>query len=258
MPMITDNATHYGIFVGVNRYESDRLEPLSFCVNDALEMRDVLTNPHTGIIELHNTRDFHDEGATKANILACINEFVQKLKGNDSLTITWSSHGTRPESDPGELYLATYDTVVANEAFSNCIKFIEELMPLFQTVKNYIKVILDGCQIGDALARPIIAQNENVGIMAASKREEYAHEVAMLKHGVFTYHLLQTLRSPFVLQSGRIPISMEDAHAHAYRPVVDYVRSVFGRDQHPTVAGHNIHRMPLIFQCADHHTPRAR
>jgi len=259
MGMTIVKPAHYGIFVGVNVYESARLAPLSFCVNDAIEMRDLLTNSRTGIIERHNTRDFHDEAATKADVLACINEYVEKLQDSDSLTITWSSHGARPESDPDELFLATYDTGVADDkSFSNSIKFVEELMPLFQTVNNFIKVILDGCHIGDALARPIIAQNENVGIMAAAKREEDAYEAELLKHGVFTYHLLQALRSPFVLQGGRIPISMEDAHAHVYRPVVDYVRSVFGRDQHPTVAGHNIHRMPLIFQCADHHMPRAR
>ncbi|MEM6751527.1 MAG: caspase family protein [Cyanobacteria bacterium P01_C01_bin.38] len=247
---------NHGIFVGINNYASAGLNSLKGCVNDAVKMHDVLTNEKTGLIQSENTVQFLNEKATKNNIINQINEFVSKLNQDDSLTITWSSHGTRPDGDKQECYLMAYDTVVENGMpKENAIKFIEDLVPIFQNSNSYIIVILDGCQVGDALARPIIANNENIGIISASKREELAFEDTTLKHGVFTYHLLKTFTSIAVDSDDDGYISIEEAFAYTYRPVVDYVMKKYNRKQHPTSAGNNIHRMNLIKQASEKDIP---
>ena len=251
--------THHGVFVGINRYASTNLVDLNFCVNDALEMREVLTNDHTGLISPDASVLLTDSDATKTRVMASIADVVKKLHTGDTLTIYWASHGTRPASDRNELYLITHDTETDGHEVTNAIKFIQELVPLFQDTDNFVMVLLDGCSVGDALARPIIAQNENIGIMAATKRDEHALEAEPLKHGVFTYHLLLTLRSPDVDADGDNHISMEEAHAYTYKPVLDYVAKNFpGHPQHPTVAGNNIHRMALIRQSIRQDSMRAR
>lgn len=239
--------TNYGLFGGINEYLSPGLN-LSGCVNDAVKMHNLLTNENTGLIQSANAVQFLDEQAEKFKIIEHIKEAVSKLKQNDTLTIFWSSHGARPKLDEQELYLITHDTSIIEKIPVNAIKFIEELVPIFQSVNNYVMVILDGCQVGDALARPIIANNENIGILSASKREEFAYEDNKLNHGVFTYHLLKTFTSMSVDSDDDGYISMEEAYAYTYRPVVDYVRQNIKRSQHPTCAGNNIHRMNLIKQ----------
>lgn len=252
-------AKDYGIFVGINNYLSPRLESLNYCVNDAVEMRDTLTNEATGLVSRETSTLLTDAEATKSRVMKVIGDAVRNLRRDDSVTIYWACHGTRPQWDRSELYLVTHDTHVTDNEIRNAVKFIEELVPLFQQVDGQVKVILDGCEVGDALARPVIAENENVGIMAATKREEKALEAKPLKHGVFTYHLLQTLCSTGVDAERDNLISMEAAHAYTYKPVVDYVTTHFpGHPQHPTVAGHRIHRMVLIKQAQPMELIRAR
>jgi uncharacterized caspase-like protein len=229
------------------------------CVNDAIEMRDVLTNERTGIINADNAFLMLNEQAKKSDIIKLIHEVVSKLEGSDTLTIYWASHGSRPKEDEEELYLVTHDTIVKDEEMLNSIKFIEELVPMFEKLNNYIIVILDGCYVGDALARPIIAENKNIGIMSATKREETALEDSRLNHGVFTYHLLLTLNSIDADADNDGYLSMEEAHVYTYKPVLDYVAKNFPRhQQHPTVAGNNIHRMKLIQRSVTEDSIRAR
>ena len=236
---------HYGIFIGINDYAHHL--SLSFCVNDASEMREKMTNEATGLIREGNANIILNKEATKATIINSIEKVVPRLDVKDSLTIFWASHGHRPDYDEEELYLATYDMDDKENHFKNSIKFIEELVPIFVKTKASIKVILDGCSVGDALARPIISQNPNIGIMAASKKNERAVEDQRLKHGIFTFHLLLTLGSADVDSDNDGHIGMEEAHAHCYPAVVSYAtRSINGHKQHPTVAGNAIHEMQLI------------
>jgi hypothetical protein len=236
---------HHGIFVGINKYAHH--VQLAYCVNDAVEMRDKLTNEATGIIREADADIILDEEATKACIIKRIESIVPQLHMGDSLTFYVASHGTRPEDDEEELYLATHDTYSSEHAFEGAIRFVAELVPIFATTKAFIKVILDGCSVGDALARPIISANNNIGIMAASKKRERALEDERLKHGIFTFHLLLTLGSSEVDSDDDAYIGMEEAHAYCYPKVVNYaVRNLKGQKQHPTVGGNAIHEMQLI------------
>ncbi|WP_375340490.1 caspase family protein [Plectonema radiosum] len=85
---------------------------LSGCVNDAVKMHNLLTNENTGLIQSANAVQFLNKQAEKFKIIEHIKETVSKLKQNDTLTIFWSSHGARPESDEQELYLITHDTSI--------------------------------------------------------------------------------------------------------------------------------------------------
>ena len=103
--------TNYGLFVGVDEYSSPNLGKLSGCVNDAVQMYKLLTNEQTGLIKSDDAVQFLNEQVRKLDIIEWINEAVSKLKKDETLTISWSSHGTRPKNDRKELYLITYDTV---------------------------------------------------------------------------------------------------------------------------------------------------
>jgi hypothetical protein len=80
----------YALLVGINKYAS---APLSGCVNDVLDMADLLVSVYGFLPQ--NIRMLVDERATTAAIKERLEWLVSGLKAGDRLVFHFSGHGTQ-------------------------------------------------------------------------------------------------------------------------------------------------------------------
>ncbi|MFL6283792.1 MAG: caspase family protein, partial [Pyrinomonadaceae bacterium] len=79
----------YAMLVGVNKYPGNALNG---CVNDVTNLREMLVKNFG--FSADNVVMLTDEQATRANILARLDEFASKLKRDDLFVFAYSGHGT--------------------------------------------------------------------------------------------------------------------------------------------------------------------
>jgi hypothetical protein len=79
----------YAMLVGINKYPGNALNG---CVNDVTNLREMLVNNFGFVAD--NVVMLTDEQATRANILAHLDEFASKLKRDDLFVFAYSGHGT--------------------------------------------------------------------------------------------------------------------------------------------------------------------
>lgn len=79
----------YAMLVGINKYPGNALNG---CVNDVTKLREMLVKSFGFPAE--NVLLLTDEQATRANILAKLDEFTAKLKRDDLFVFAYSGHGT--------------------------------------------------------------------------------------------------------------------------------------------------------------------
>src|SRR5260370_15490306 len=204
------------VVIGVNDYESEKIDPLSGAVNDATEVRDILANQGDFVIE-----DKHfliDKRATSESIRTAISDLFWKTEECDISLFYFSGHGRRDHLAHG--YLLPHDGD-HGAPFVKGIR-IQELKELFlraQPKKTCI-MILDCCYSGIATqiekGKPDDAEHidsfrhelslEGTGngrfIWASaeanrtSREEEREHALGEGKHmhGLFSFHLIEALK----------------------------------------------------------------
>jgi hypothetical protein len=79
----------YAMLVGINKYPGNALNG---CVNDMTNLREMLVKNFGFAAD--NVLLLTDEQATRANILARLDEFASKLKRDDLFVFAYSGHGT--------------------------------------------------------------------------------------------------------------------------------------------------------------------
>jgi uncharacterized caspase-like protein len=198
-----------------------------------------------------------DDQATTKNIKEQLNWIARHAEANDLVVIYVATHGTprTVDSAGGANYLVTYDT----EAYSGA-QFNEDalyataypMVELANAVATRMKalrtvVFLDTCYSGAAAGSGAPATTEklaNTGpseamlshmslgtgriVMSASQNDEESLESNQLRHGYFTYYLLQALKNG----KGMTPLSQ------VYSSVAQQVSqsvSAQGAHQHPVM-----------------------
>ena len=209
-----DKSKRWALIIGIGEYEQqDEVNPLPYAAKDALAIRDMLTHPQTGtflpenvILYTHAT----DVKPTRGNIFASLETFKTQMRSDEMLLIFFSGHGdTIPEAvmEGGREvtkqtpYLLPYnvrfivpkDTAIAMSEWESRIEAIPARLKI---------VLLDACHSGGA--RKDMGGRGEMAIpfenaippftLSSSQREQASHWDEDLKHGVFTYYLLESLR----------------------------------------------------------------
>ena len=81
------------LLVGINDYQRPRINDLSGCVNDVLEMGDILLNFYG--FERRNVEILTDRRATRSNILEGLDRLTKDAKRGDVLLFHYSGHGSQ-------------------------------------------------------------------------------------------------------------------------------------------------------------------
>lgn len=213
----------YVMAVGINKYQNSSYE-LNYAQPDAKAFIDKLQEQNQGIYKAIYPVEIYDAKATKANIMKEFNSIIAKAKPQDVFVFFYAGHGTVNEDKADGFYLVPTDitklygdaTQLEKKAISD-----EELKNLLTQVKAQKQIVLmDACHSGAAVANMkvraagsdekaivTLARSSGVHWMASSGTKQFATEFEVLKHGTFTYALLEAMDGKADRGDGQVSIS---------------------------------------------------
>ena len=212
----------WALVVGIGKFTDAEIPRLNYTTADATAFAAALTDPNIGQFPTDNVHVLTDDQATTKNIKEQLNWIARHAEANDLVVIYVATHGTprTVDSAGGANYLVTYDT----EAYK-AGSFDEDAMyataypmvELANAVATRMKalrtaVFLDTCYSGGSVAGAQPSQKlANQGaskemlthmadgtgriVIAASQVDQESLESPDLRHGYFTYYLLQALKN---------------------------------------------------------------
>ncbi len=155
----------YGLFIGINRYESEDLRPLAFAAADVIAVREKLAD-RCGL-RYENTVVLTDDveaefTPTRRQILRAMNRFAAApMRETDLFIFVFAGHGF---SCAGRTFLAAHDSEIASEAL------LRETAVSLETIRAFLGQIPTGQQvlILDACRNAPIKGTRSVGSQAMS------------------------------------------------------------------------------------------
>ena len=249
-------AQKWALVVGISRFTDGNIPKLNYTTADATSFAAELTDQGIGRFPASHVRVLADEQATTKNIKEGLNWIARHAEVNDLVVIYVATHGTPRAMDSagGANYLVTYDTEVYSAgSFDEDAMFataypMVELANAVATRMRALRtaVILDTCYSGGSIksetagvtvknsgpsSQMLTRMSEGTGriVMSASRVDEESLESPTLKHGYFTYFLLQALKAG----NGNTPLSQ------VYDSVAQQVSArvtADGAHQHPVMS----------------------
>jgi uncharacterized caspase-like protein len=206
--------TIYAAVIGINRYKDTSLT-LKYARNDAQAFADYLRN-HLG---LNSTTLFelYDEQATTQNVRSLLGTRLRQRasRPEDTVYIFFAGHGA-PEQDTAAKdedkitkYILTHEADKDN-LYGTAVP-MDEIAGIFARLgAERVIFIVDSCYSGAGGGRTILAQRSRAVlsdeflnrlsqgkgriILTSSRPNETSQESDELKHGFFTYYLLEGLK----------------------------------------------------------------
>jgi WD40 repeat protein len=196
----------YILAAGVSRYR-DRNLSLGSPADDAHAVSRAFSSTASTLygkvkgITLVNSR------ATTRNIKAAMNKIARSAGKQDTIILFFAGHG---DTEKGTYYYLPYDADITDlKNTSLSIDIINSAVRSFQA--NKIAIFFDTCKSGAATRslgiiamergyqdRKIIAnlaKERGIVVFSASSKSESAYEIKSLRHGIFTYCLLDALNN---------------------------------------------------------------
>jgi hypothetical protein len=240
----------WAVVIGINNYQ--HIRQLKYAVNDAKLFYDYLVK-YTHIPKANVTLLSNRE-ATLTQIRSTLGTHLKSIANKDDMVIIFfAGHGATekdvmsPDGDGLEKYLLPYDAN-PKDLYATALP-MREIAHIFNRVQSQRLVfIADSCYSGASGGRTInitgiranisdafldrIATGKGRVIMTASGANEVSVENDELKHGVFTYYLVEGLKGKADADADRLITVGE-----AYRYVSDKVPQATGQEQHPVKKG---------------------
>jgi hypothetical protein len=236
--------------IGINEYPNAR--SLKYAVNDALAFKHYLKN-NIGLTEDH-IFFLTEHDATKDNILSLLGtKLKRKASREDTVIIFFAGHGavetdpSNPDGDGFEKYLLPYDANL-NDLYTTSIS-MDEVRKIFQRISaDRLIFIADTCYSGASGGRTMVASKTRANlsdkfyeriskgkgrvIISSCSANEVSKEDDNLKHGVFSYYMLEGLKGR-ADQDGDGIITVSELFSYISRKVPE----ASGQDQHPVKKG---------------------
>ena len=239
--------------IGIDQYKNKNIDFLEYAKKDAKAFADYLkknmnvSNNH--IFELYN------KNATKREINSLLGTKLRKKAGKeDTVFIFFAGHGA-PEADSASSdgdgiskYIIPFDAD-PEDLYSSAIA-MDQFAEIFRRIQaERIVLIMDSCYSGRSGGRTLLAGNnraivirsnflnrisEGKGriILTSSSANEVSQESDKLRHGVFTYYLLQGLKGNADYDKDKL-IDIDEIYMYLNRKVSDAT----GNQQHPVKKG---------------------
>jgi WD40 repeat protein len=245
--VIATSALHI-LAVGINKYQNVAYN-LNYAQPDAMAFTEKLIQKGKSIFKSVNRVEIYDQDATKENILKGFKSIVARAKPEDVFLFYYAGHGTLDEEHDNEYYLVPTDiTKLYGDPAQLTAKGISatELRGFLTQVKSQKQIILmDACHSGGALktlnvraaavdekAIVQLARSSGVVMIAASGTKQFATEFEDLKHGVFTYALLEALDGK--ADNGDKKITVNELKFFMEERVPELTKLHGGQAQYPT------------------------
>lgn len=252
----------YALVIGVGAYQCENIRDLDYTRADAQAFRDLLVDENYVGLPAENVKMLLDQEATLRNIKKAISGWLFERAGEDStVLIFFAGHGgvepdkTGREADGLAKYLLPWDaehddmfsTALPNALFNSLLMTVKaRRMVVFLDACHAAGVTRSGTRDVDTVVDPYrdLLQGEGRIVIASAKPNQKSYEADTLKHGVFSYHLLEALRGKADVNDDGL-VSVMDVFGYLQRAVPDTVRRLKNALQEPMWIGDNSGRIVL-------------
>jgi len=238
--------------IGVNDYKN-KAYTLNYARNDVESFAKTIQKGAKEIFSEIYPYALHDSDVTKEKIDAVFKEIASKIGPEDVFVLYYAGHGvmtTGAGSDAGEFYLVTHDVT---NLFGDT-KMLNDRAVSAKELMDYSRIItaqkqlfvIDACQSGGALtafasrgaprekALAQLARSTGTFFLTASQDAQYANEVGDLKHGIFTYSILELLTGKQNQYSADDKITVNEIKSYVETRVPELSKQYHGTEQYPT------------------------
>jgi hypothetical protein len=258
----------WALIVGISHFADRAVPTLNYTTQDASAFAAALKDPNAGRFPAENVRVLTDDQATTRNIKEQLNWIARRAQPNDLVVIYVATHGSPRTLDSagGANYIVTYDTEIKDANAPDQDALYATALPMVElanAVATRMKalrtaVILDTCYSGGAVtnasklmgkgianaapaASTLDRMAEGTGriVIAAARSDEESLESDQLRHGYFTYYLLQAIKA----NHGMDPMSL--IYASVAKQVSDRV-AADGK-----AGGENVGQHPVMSRSSD-------
>jgi hypothetical protein len=240
----------WAVVVGINEYPN--LPKLKYAVNDAREFYRLLVEKNR--VPAENIMLLLDKQADLRNLRKALGTHLRShASENDLVIIFFAGHGSTerdsksPDQDGLEKYLLPHDTD-PKDLYSSAIP-VREIAYIFDRIRSERLIfIADSCYSGASGGRTVnitgmrsgihdgfldrIASGKGKVILSASAANEISVETDELRHGVFTYYLLEGLSGVADTDADGV-ITVDEV----FKYVSEKVPRATGQEQHPVKKG---------------------
>jgi uncharacterized caspase-like protein len=249
----------WALVIGIASFEDKIIPPLNYTATDAKSFADVLLSPQYGQFKPENVHILLNDQATTRHIKEQLNWLARSAAPDDLVVVYIAAHGSPREVDTaGVSYIITHDTDIGTDVNSPDIDSLYAtalpMIDLANAVATRVRaqrtaIFLDTCFSGNAaqpdkrLIAPGIAsgsvapatldhirQGSGRIIFTASGVNEESLESDAIKHGYFTYYLVQALEQ----QNGSIPLTQ--AFAYVQQQVRARAQTEAHAEQNPVMS----------------------
>lgn len=240
----------WAVIIGINKYRN--LPSLKYAVNDAREI-------YRYMIEVNQVPQDHiwlllDEDATLDNIRSTLGTKLRRKAGKEDMVIVYlAGHGATEKDDSSldgdgvEKYILPHNAD-PSDLYASAMP-MGEISRIFQRISSEKLIFLtDTCYSGASGGRTILisgnranvssafldrlSQGKGRMIIAASEANQVSAEKDELKHGVFTYYMLEGLGGKADFDGDGV-ITLDEIYLY----VSTKVPQATGQDQHPVKKG---------------------
>ena len=241
-------STLHVLAVGINKYQNAAYN-LNYAQPDALSFVEKLSERSQLIFKNVNRVEIYDEEATKENITKGFKAMIARAKPEDVFMFYYAGHGTLDEDNDDEYYLVPTDiTKLYGDPAQLHARGISatDLRGFLTQIKSQKQIVLmDACHSGGALkslttrgvatdekAMVQLARSSGIVMIASSGTKQLATEFEVLKHGVFTYALLEALDGK--ADNGDKKITVNELKFYMEDRVPELTKQYGGKAQYPT------------------------
>ena len=210
----------YILAVGVSEYR-DRNIRLGSPAEDAVAISRALRDVASTLYGKVYAEVLTDRDATREAIRGRMSEILRSAGKGDTVILFFAGHG---DTEKGTYYYLPYDADITNFS-ATCIS-IADMSSFAQVLSaNKIALFLDTCKSGSAtkalsaiaLARGFedrriianLAKERGIVVFSAASTTEDAYEIKSIRHGIFTYCMLDALsnRKADIANGGMISVA---------------------------------------------------
>ena len=242
----------YVLAIGINEYKNGKYN-LNYCVSDAQGFIEALKPKAEKIFGEVEIVSLLNSDATRAKILEALADIKQRAGAEDVFTFFYAGHGVSldiPQENGREIseffYILANVTQMSDpdKASSEGISGAEIRKELADIKANKQIMFVDACNSGafatqfaargaaeeNALAK--LARATGSVILASTTKDQFATEFKELKHGAFTYVVIEGLVGAAALANGQITAAGLKAYIDDQIPSV--TQKYKGDAQYPT------------------------
>ena len=237
--------------LGINKYENERYN-LNYAGNDAEAFAKTIEKGAQELFHTVYNYSLRDKKVTRENVLQTIEEIKRKMGPEDVFVFFYAGHGVMlsGSDQSNDFYLVMSDiTNLYGDKTTMDLKGLSarDLLDISKMLPAQKQVfVLDACQSGAALkelairgvdrekALAQLARSSGTFFLTASQDVEYANEVGNLKHGIFTYAILELLNGVSEKVQKNETISVYQLKSYVESRVPELTKEYKGSAQYPT------------------------